>query len=172
MNSNTQNAGNGSVQIIGSNNTIFNFFKKQEYYRIISEIAKEIVQNFNGFEEMNIDKIPAEILEKIEYNEIPNHKNSFIESIPYLPKIEFIIEKVYGKKSEIVINRIKYNWNKTCSINPTESKDNKLFLLSELIIEKIKKSIINKYGLEIIEISVDLIIFYVFTKCQILDNPN
>ena len=45
---NTQQAGSNSTQIIGSNNIIFNFFKGKDSYKILSEIAKEIVENIDG----------------------------------------------------------------------------------------------------------------------------
>lgn len=172
MEQNYQNAGDNSQQIIGNKNLIFNFFRKNDCYKILSAITKEIVDNLNGEVDMDIDKIPAEILEKIEYNNIPLHKNEFIESFTYIPKIEYIIEKMYGKKSEIIINRIKYNWNKICATYPNENKDFQLFKFSELLVNKINTKLIDRYTLEYVEIGVGLIIFYAFTKCQILDNPN
>ena len=172
MNNNYQNAGNNSQQIIGSKNIIFNFFRKNDCYKILSDITKEIVDNLNGEIEMDIDKIPAEILEKIDYNNIPLHKKEFVASIPYLSKVEYIIEKMYGKKSEIIINRIKYNWSKICASYPNENKDFQLYKFAESLVEKINTKVINKYTLEYVEIGIELIIFYTFTKCQILDNPN
>ncbi len=172
MDNNYQNAGDNSQQIIGNKNIIFNFFRKKDCYKVLSDVTKEIVDSLNGEIEMDIDKIPAEILEKIDYNNIPLHKNEFIESVAYLPKIEYIIEKTYGKKSEIIINRIKYNWNKICADCPNDNKDSQLYKFNDLLIKKINEKVVKKYGLEYIEIGTELIIFYAFTKCQILDNPN
>lgn len=172
MDNNYQNAGNNSQQIIGSKNIIFNFFRKKDCYKVLSDITREIVNNLSGETEMDIDKIPAEILEKIDYNNIPLHKDEFVESVTYLPKIEYIIEKMYGKKSQIIINRIKYNWNSVCATYPNENKDFQLYKFNELLVKKINTKVINKYKLEYVELGVGLIIFYAFTKCQILDNPN
>ncbi|MDD2494555.1 MAG: hypothetical protein PHE29_05105 [Tissierellia bacterium] len=172
MKNNIQNAGDSSLQIIGNRNLIFNFFRDKDCYKVLSNITKDIVDNLNGEIEMDIEKNPAEILEKIDYNNIPLHKNEFIDSIPYLSKIEYIVEKLYGKKSEIIINRIKYNWNKVCAIYSNESKDLQLYKLNDLLLKRIDSKIVKKYGLEYIEIGIGLIVFYVFTKCQILENPN
>lgn len=169
---NTQQAGNDSILVIGNKNIVFNFFKSKNCYKILSDIAKEIVENLDGSIEMDIDKIPAEIIEKIEYNNITMHKDEFIESSLYLDNVGYVIEKTYGKKSEVVINRIKYNWNKICALSPNDSKDVQLYRLNDILVEKVNSKIINKYGLESIEIGIGLIIFFVFTKCQILDNPN
>lgn len=169
---NTLQSGNCSTQVIGNKNVIFNFFKGKDSYKILSEITKEIVENIDGSLEMDIDKIPAEIFEKIEYNNIPKHKDEFIDSTPYLPKIEYIIEKTYGKRSQLIINRIKYNWNKICSLYPGITKDAQLYKLNDLLVEKTNPKVIKKYSLEVIEIGIGLIVFFVFTKCQILDNPN
>lgn len=172
MNNNRQTAGDNSQQIIGNKNVIFNFFRKNDSYKILSDVIRGIVDNIDGELEMDIDKSPLEILEKIEYNNIMLHKDNFIEFIPYLPQVEYIIENLYSKKSEIVINRIKYNWSKVSSIYSEECKDRKLYELNELLIKKVDRKTINKYTYEIVEIAIDLIIFYSFTKCQILDNPN
>lgn len=169
---NIQKSGNDSIQIIGSKNLIFNFFKTKDSYKVLSEILKEIVKNIDGSVEMDIAKTPTEVLKKIAYNNIPLHKDFYIDSIPYLSKLEFIIETTYGSRSQIVINRIKYNWNKICSLYPNETKDKQLYKLDELLLAKTDPKIIKKYGLDVVEIGIGLIVFYTFTRCQILDNPN
>lgn len=169
-----QIANDNAVQVAGNKNKIFCFFNTNNtsnIYTIISSVVEDIVNNVPLNEEMDIEKLPYEIIKKIDYNDIKEYKSLFLDYSMYLDRLEYIIETTYKVNSQIIINRVKGAWCFISASNKDKSSDEKIALLNKFLIDKISKKTIKKYGLERIEIATELITFYAFTKCQILNSP-
>ncbi|MDD2518712.1 MAG: hypothetical protein PHG18_02360 [Bacilli bacterium] len=172
--SNVQIAGRDSIQVNG-NNIDVNIYKgvgKKYNYKILSKVSEQLIVTLNSNKEMSIACIPAEIIEKIEYNGLLPHRKIFLNHSIYLDQIEYVMEQILGDTSEKIVSRIITKWDEIAFRHSELSNDELLYRLEGELLNKIDPNVVDEFCLEDVQTSIEQIIFYVFSKCQILNNPN
>ena len=166
-----------SIGAIGDNinirSTNYNFPSKPRITRsLLKKICIKIVDVNEQEDVYDISTMPMEITEKIEYNKLQIYKEIFERIFLEAYKLEEIFQSDF-RLGEKIVNQIASCYIKTHKLNHAyKNNDERILGLSKELYEKVcSDTTESDYELciEEVEFGIDLIIYYVFTKCQILE---
>jgi len=166
-----QITGDGGINIDGNNNTL-NLYKQPIKYDLLSKLCKDLIDsdlNFN--EDMNINELPVELLEKIEYNHLTAHKELYEEFGMYFLDIDGVVKKSLGDNSIKLVRIIKTLYLEILANDPNQTADQILFNIENKLMNYTSLIDSTEYLNEDVRYSISQIVLYVFEKCQILKKP-
>lgn len=174
--SGTIRSGDNSPSVIGNNNRIGDTYLHVPNHNnrmrrsILYDVCCTLSKAEMNFREEYALHTNSDWIEKIEYNHIEKYKEIFEMYSLYYGVVEEVLERI--PKRELLIRNIKTTYVKSKNVNANFSKDEILDIvfnnLSEIVVQSDQFSDDPMLEEEKNE-AIHLIMFYAFTKCQLLE---